>query len=123
MNHKDFGNQGEDFAAQYLEKRGCRILERQFRSPMGEIDIIAEEKNTILFVEVKTRRPTHYGIPAQAVGRTKQRRIIRTAVWYMQEKRIEEKPCRFDVAEVLYERGSYTVQYYENAFEAGACGC
>ena len=123
MNHKDFGDRGEDFAAQYLTKRGCRILERQFRSPMGEIDIIAEEKNTILFVEVKTRRPTQYGLPAQAVGRPKQRRIIRTAVWYMQEKRIEEKPCRFDVVEVLYERGSYTVQYYENAFEAGAHGC
>ena len=122
MNRKKFGNQGEEVAAQYLEKCGCRILERQFRSPMGEIDIIAEAENTILFIEVKTRRPTQYGLPVQAVGKEKQRHILRTAIWYMQKKGFEERPCRFDIVEILYRDGSYVLRYYENAFEAGHGG-
>ena len=68
MTTKSFGDQGEEVAAQYLEKHGCRILERQFRTKVGEIDIIAEEDGVLLFVEVKTRRPTCFGAPAQAVG-------------------------------------------------------
>ena len=56
MTTKSFGDRGEDLAAQYLEKRGCRILERQFRAKTGEIDIIAEDRGALLFIEVKTRR-------------------------------------------------------------------
>ena len=117
MTTKSFGDRGEDLAAQYLEKRGCRILERQFRAKTGEIDIIAEDRGALLFIEVKTRRPTCFGAPAQAVGYTKQRRIFRTALLYMQKHGMGERFCRFDVLEVLVMGGSYTVNHYENAFE------
>lgn len=119
MTTKSFGDQGEEAAAQYLEKRGCRILERQFRTKTGEIDIIAEEGGVLLFVEVKTRRPTRFGVPAQAVGYTKQRRIFRTAFLYMQKYGMEERASRFDVIEVLVAGESYAVRHYENAFEFG----
>ena len=117
MTTKSFGDRGEDLAAQYLEKRGCRILERQFRAETGEIDIIAEDRGALLFIEVKTRRPTRFGEPAQAVGYTKQRRIFRTALIYMQKHGMGERFCRFDVLEVLVMGESYTVNHYEDAFE------
>ena len=91
MTTKSFGDQGEEVAAQYLEKHGCRILERQFRTMVGEIDIIAEEDGVLLFVEVKTRRPTCFGAPAQAVGYAKQQRIFRTAFLYLQKRGLEER--------------------------------
>lgn len=119
MTAKSFGDRGEEEAARYLEKRGCRILERQFRAKVGEIDIIAEKGGTLLFVEVKTRRPTRFGAPAEAVGRTKQQRIFRTAFLYVQKHGLEERACRFDVIEVLVSGESYAVQHYENAFEYG----
>lgn len=117
MTTKHFGDRGEEVAAQYLEKRGCCILERQFRAKTGEIDIIAEERGTLLFIEVKTRHPTRFGAPAQAVGYTKRQRIFRTALLYMQKCNMEERSCRFDVLEVLVLGESYTVNHYENAFE------
>lgn len=117
MTKKDFGDQGEEAAARYLEQHGCRILERQFRTKVGEIDIIAEKGGELIFVEVKTRRPTHFGAPAQAVGRTKQQRIFRTAFLYVQKHGFEERACRFDVIEILAAGESYTVRHYENAFE------
>ena len=119
MTTKSFGDQGEEVAAQYLEKHGCRILERQFRTKVGEIDIIAEEDGVLLFVEVKTRRPTCFGEPAQAVGYAKQQRIFRTAFLYLQKRGLEERACRFDIIEVLVTGGSQTVRRYENAFEFG----
>ena len=117
MTTKRLGDRGEEAAALYLEKRGCRILERQFRMKTGEIDIIAEEDGTLLFIEVKTRHPTRFGTPAQAVGRTKQRRIFRTAFLYMQKHGFMERACRFDVIEILVMDESYAVRHYENAFE------
>ncbi len=119
MTKKSFGDQGEEAAARYLEGRGCRILTRQFRAKLGEIDIIAEDGSTLLFVEVKTRRPTRFGVPAQAVGRTKQQRIFRTAFLYVQKHGLEDRDCRFDVIEVLVTGASHTVRHYENAFEFG----
>ena len=81
MTTKSFGDRGEDLAAQYLEKRGCRILERQFRAKTGEIDIIAEDRGALLFIEVKTRRPTRFGAPAQAVGYFAVLMSLRSSLW------------------------------------------
>lgn len=117
MTTKRLGDRGEEAAALYLEKRGCRILERQFRMKTGEIDIIAEEDGTLLFIEVKTRHPTRFGVPAQAVGYRKRHRIFRTAFLYVQKYGMEGRHCRFDVIEVLVIGESYTVNHYEDAFE------
>ena len=121
MNTKGIGNRGEEIAAAYLEQKGYAILERQFRTPVGEIDLIARDGRTLAFIEVKTRRSTRYGQPAAAVGREKQRRITRAAMWYMMNKQRQgaAPPCRFDVAEVYASPdGAWSVRHLENAFEA-----
>lgn len=120
MNKKGLGNRGEKAAAAYLEQKGYAILERQYRTPIGEIDLIARDGETLAFVEVKTRRSARYGAPSAAVGREKQRHIIRSAQWYMMEKQRqgEVPPCRFDVIEVYASpSGAWNVRHLENAFE------
>lgn len=118
MSTKHIGNMGEEQAAAYLRTKGYQIRAAQFRSPMGEIDLIAEKENTLVFVEVKTRHPTCYGTPAQVVSYTKRRRIVQTAYWYMQQKHVPEGFCRFDVIEVYCGGSSGAkIQHFENAFE------
>ena len=119
MNTKRIGDWGEAAAAAYLTSRGYAIKARQFRCPMGEIDLIAEQDGVLVFVEVKTRKNLRYGAPAAAVGFRKQQKIIRTATWYVQENPPVDRPCRFDVLEVYGTSGGrYRIQQYENAFEA-----
>ena len=120
MNRKGLGNRGEETAATYLEQKGYTILERQYRTPVGEIDLIARDGKTMVFIEVKTRRSARYGQPAAAVGWEKQRRIIRAAMWFMMNKgQGEASPCRFDVVEVFAPPdGAWEVRQLENAFEA-----
>ena len=119
MNTKRIGNRGEEEAAAYLEQKGYAILERQYRTPLGEIDLIARDGRTLAFVEVKTRRNERFGSPSSAVGWEKQRRIIRAAMWYMNQRQGDVPPCRFDVVEVYAPpKGAWKVRHLENAFEA-----
>ena len=120
MNTKTLGDRGEAAVAEYLAQKGRAILERKYRTPAGEIDLIVRDGRTLAFVEVKTRKSERYGRPGAAVGKEKQRRIIRGALWYMNRTRGGElPPCRFDVAEVYAPAGSaWRVRYLENAFEA-----
>ena len=105
MNTKKFGDSGEAFAAEYLAGKGFSILERNYRTPMGEIDLIARDGRVLVFIEVKTRKTERYGRPALAVGLEKQRRIIRAAVWYTSKRQGELPTCRFDVVEVYTPMG------------------
>ncbi len=119
MNTKRIGDRGEEEAAAYLEQKGYVILERQYRTPLGEIDLIARDGRTLAFVEVKTRRNERFGSPSSAVGWEKQRRIIRAAMWYMNQRQGDVPPCRFDVVEVYAPpEGAWKVRHLENAFEA-----
>ena len=86
---KQTGNQGEDYAAEYLRKNRYKILERNYRKRGGEIDIIAEKKGLIVFVEVKTRHSTTLSQPFEAVDLRKQDKIIQTAIMYLYEKKLE----------------------------------
>lgn len=95
------GASGEQAACDLLARSGIAILTRNYRRPTGEIDIVAREKRTILFVEVKARSSLRYGRPAEAVNRTKRLRILRTATLYLAENNLEDAPIRFDVIEVL----------------------
>ena len=98
MNRRKVGTQFEQLAAQYLEKQGYRILETNFRCRQGEIDLIAQEGEYLVFCEVKYRSDGMSGDPLEAVDRRKQGKILRTAKYYLFENGLsEDTPCRFDV--------------------------
>lgn len=115
---KALGNEGEACAVQYLKAKGYHILATQFHAPHGELDIIAETQGTLVFVEVKTRSSMRFGTPTQAVDIRKQARICQAAMWYVYQQGLEDRACRFDVMEVLWQKGKAPrVRHYENAFE------
>lgn len=114
---KVLGKSGEDRAVSFLRQKGYFILARNFRTRLGEIDIIAKEKDTIVFVEVKTRRSLRYGRPCEAVSRHKQFKMRITAQSYLAQKRLWESPCRFDIIEILdASGGTEKLQHLRGAF-------
>lgn len=98
------GKLGEVRAEQALAGMGCEILERNFRCPGAEIDLIAREGNTIVFVEVKTRKKAAAVSGREAVTPAKQRRICKGAVYYMMQRGLMDRQARFDVMEIQGER-------------------
>ena len=115
----DFGRSSEAAAAEYLIANGFRVLERRFRTRAGEIDLIAEEGETLVFVEVKARTSLACGRPAEAVDRRKRARLARAASIYLMRSRDPDRPCRFDVVEILRVPGdSLRVHLIRDAFQA-----
>jgi putative endonuclease len=117
----ELGKHGEECACRELERRGYAILERRHRTRFGEIDIIATDRGVLVFVEVKARRTTTYGPPAEAVTWQKQRRLVGLAQMYLATSRLTNVPCRFDVVSVWFRRGSEKpqVEVLKGAF--GVC--
>ena len=116
QNKRMEGSRYEQLAARYLEQKGMDVLELNYRCRTGEIDIIARDGGYLVFVEVKYRRSSEAGDPAEAVDARKQARILRTARYYMTRYHIsEDTPCRFDVVAVL---GS-NVRLIRDAFWCG----
>lgn len=112
------GNRGEDAAARYLEERGSKIIERQWRCRYGELDLISRDRDgTVCFTEVKLRSGHSVGLPREAVNRRKQARLRSSAALWLAEHG-DDAPARFDVAEV-YEStdGGLRVVYLEDAFQ------
>ncbi len=112
LHKKLLGKKGEGLVAKYLKKQGYKLLRRNYTTPFGEADIIAEDGDEIAFVEVKTRTSDRFGTPSEAVGGDKQRRYRQIAYCYALEQG-EEPNARFDVAEV-YEDGR--IEYIKGAF-------
>jgi putative endonuclease len=113
------GKSGESYACRELERRGYAILERRFRTRYGELDIVARDGETLVFVEVKARRTTRYGTPVEAVTPFKQRRILRMAAEYVLMKGVCNFSCRFDVVSVLFGTGLRPkVEVLKAAFDA-----
>lgn len=111
------GAWGEEQAVAYLRRQGMRIVARNYRTPVGEIDIIARNRRYLVFVEVKTRRGIGYGTPQEAVGQRKQRQILRTAHWYLQGNRWTQLQPRFDVMGILCQSdGSARIDHIADAF-------
>ncbi len=114
------GHDGESTACAALLACGYVILARRFRTPQGEIDIVAREADTIVFVEVKTRRDGAYGGGAAAVTWRKQRTIVRVAQAFLARGRLHHLPCRFDVVAVDWPDGETPrTEIYRSAFDAG----
>ena len=97
---KLLGRVGEKKSADYLKKKGYKIIETNYRTPMGEIDIIAQENGVTVFVEVKTRSSDEYGSPSQAVNYKKQEKYYKVASYYLQRTGKTDSECRFDVIEI-----------------------
>jgi putative endonuclease len=118
---KRTGEKGEELAAAHLTEAGYRIIDRNYRCFFGEIDIVAEEGATLVFVEVKSRRSDAYGPPQLAVGREKQKKISRIALHYLSEHRLRQRPARFDVVAVKLLPAGHRIELIRNAFEL-SCG-
>src|ERR1700730_9001408 len=100
-----FGKTGEDLACRELERRGYAIVARRHRCRLGELDIIARDGATLVFVEVKARNGRAFGAAAEAVTAKKQRRIARLALDYVMRHHLTNRPCRFDVVSIHIEAG------------------
>jgi putative endonuclease len=109
------GNLGEDLAAGHLIKKGYEILERNFGNRFGEIDIIARDRETLVFVEVKTKIGTGYGSPEEMVGKGKLNKIRHMATLYLKG---EEMPCRIDVVAVVLGEDNEVLRltHHENVY-------
>src|SRR5438046_1190123 len=101
MNNKILGQYGEEYACRYLQDKGYTILEKNFRNKLGEIDLIAQEGKMLCFIEVKTRKSLQYGAPFEAVGNTKQHKMVQVALSYLKYKfRSTDILSRFDVVSI-----------------------
>ncbi|HVN66984.1 MAG TPA: YraN family protein [Candidatus Sulfotelmatobacter sp.] len=117
MQSYELGCQGEEIAEKYLLDKGYKVLERNYRSQQGEIDLIAQEGEFLVFVEVKNYSFRSYGTPQGAVRKNKKGSIIHAAETYLYRKKIKDTYCRFDVV-TIYRRldGSRAIELYKNAF-------
>ncbi len=113
-----FGHHGERAAVSYLKQQGFRIVTRNYQNRFGEIDIIALDADTLVFIEVKTRSSTRTGSPLEAVDSRKQRQIMRAAQAYLSERRLQEHTFRFDVIGLLWPDGKNQpeLQHVRHAF-------
>jgi putative endonuclease len=114
---QEFGIEGENIAVGELERRGYEILTRRYRTRYGEIDIVASDEGTIVFVEVKARATAEFGTAAEAVTAQKQRRLAAMATDYLARNRLTERPCRFDVVAIDGVGEAMVITVYPCAFE------
>jgi putative endonuclease len=117
-NRPEKGKQGEVLAAAFLRKQGLEVLAHNVRCPMGEIDLVARDGSTLVFVEVKSRFSNAYGLPQEAVTTSKQKRLTRLALWYLKHHHLERQLARFDVMAITWLRGEPQVDWIVNAFDA-----
>ncbi len=111
------GKQGEDIAVVFLENKGFEIITRNYRQKSGEIDIICTDRQTVVFVEVKTRKTARFGDPLEAVNRRKQHQISVTALDYLSRNNLHDQPARFDVVAVIIGSGNPQITHISDAFD------
>jgi putative endonuclease len=115
---QELGKLGEELAVGELTRRGYAILQRRYRTRCGEIDIIADDRGTLVFVEVKARADGEFGTAVEAVTAWKQRRLVRMAKIYLTVTRVSERPCRFDVVTIMLDQAEPVIELFQNAFDA-----
>lgn len=111
------GREGERLAERFLQQHGLKTIARHFNTPVGELDLVMRDGDTLVFAEVKTRRDRKYADPQDAVGRIKQQRMTRAAQWLVHRKRWDDRPCRFDIVTViLAPQGEPEIEHIPDAF-------
>ncbi len=117
------GLRGEDEAVDALTRGGLEILDRRFRCRLGEIDVVARDRDVVVFVEVKSRTGLGYGRPGESVNRAKRERLARVAQVYLSRHRLYNAACRFDVVEVMVRPGTETtIRHIKDAFRLWPTG-
>lgn len=112
----EFGRWGEEKAKSYIEEKGFKIIEKNFRISRGEIDLIAEKENTIIFIEVKTRKNSFFGPPQSAVNFKKQNKIKKVAKYFLVNNNYKDYKKRFDVIAIIYNNKNIDIEHYKNSF-------
>ncbi len=112
-----FGKTGESLAVDFLKQKGYALVCQNYRTRFAEIDIIARDGDTLCFIEVKARTRTDKALPRQAVTVAKQRKIITAAAWYLKENNLHDQRSRFDVMEMVLNKGRWQVNLIPNAFQ------
>lgn len=118
MNSKKLGQTGEDIACGYLEVQGYNILERNYRSKIGEIDIVAQDSDTLVFIEVKTKSNDDFGLPQEMVNYRKQQKLIKVAYSYLKDKNLDDISWRIDVVAINKNGDITEINLIKNAVEA-----
>jgi len=116
MNSHELGKVGQKAAETFLISKGCNIIDRNFHTRSGELDLVMRDGDYIVFVEVKARKGLEYGYPREAVTRTKQKRIVRTALAYLTRHHLTNSNIRFDVVEIIFQQDQAFASHIENAF-------
>ncbi len=117
--HLSLGKRGEMIGWNYLLEEGYRILDKNYRCKIGEIDVVAQKKGRIVFIEIKTRRSLGFGGPEESVHPAKQRKLVQLALWYLKEKRMEDAACAFHVLAITFkENKEPEIRFIEDAFTA-----
>ena len=111
------GELGEELAVAELVRRGYAITAQRYRTPCGEIDIVADNRGTLVFVEVKARETDEFGTAAEAVTLWKQRRLARMARDYLTREQVVDRPCRFDVVAIMFNVEPPSIELFQNAFD------
>lgn len=115
--HLYLGSLGEEAAVGLLKENGYKILSRNYKDSLGEIDIVARDKDTFCFVEVKTRNSLSFGLPQEAVSRAKQRQISKAALGFLKKNNLLDKKARFDVVSVVYSGDKPQLDLIKDAFD------
>ena len=102
--NKEIGKLGERLAADFLQKRGYEIIDKNFTCPVGEIDLVARDNGTVVFIEVKSRSSNRFGLPIEAVDFHKRRKMVQVALFYMKKNNLSGFGLRFDIVSVLINR-------------------
>jgi putative endonuclease len=111
------GREGERIAERFLKKKGYKLVERNYRCAVGELDLIVLDQRVIVFVEVKTRTGMAYGTPLEAVEVRKQQKLIYAAQFFLNAKKLSQREARFDVVGISWPGAQPLVEHIENAFE------
>ena len=116
MDRLQTGKTGEDLAVDFLKNSGYRIIERNFRCKLGEIDIIALDRNILAFVEVRTKNLSSFCTPQETVTFSKQKKLQKLSLYYLAKKQIKNRDCRFDVVAIDLSKGKNGIELFKNAF-------
>jgi putative endonuclease len=117
LNTVQTGQAAEQLAASYLQKKGLRLLECNYRTALGEIDLIMQDCEEIVFVEVRLRNNPHFGNAIESVDQRKQKKLIKTATLYLSHRNLLDKVnCRFDVIGISYQQTKAAIEWIQDAF-------